>query len=104
MTYILVDILPIKEGKTIDDALAYFETIRPAMERHGLKRLDAPLHAVNVMRGSQRADLINLVETEDPEASMQGISQDPEYQANTATRDAIFDLEDSSIIITTRRT
>lgn len=102
MTYILVDILPIKDGKSIEDALAYFNKVRPAMERHGLKRIDQPLEAHKVLRGNQTADLVNLFETSDPEASMKGMGSDPEYQANIALRDTIFDLENASIVLTTR--
>ena len=102
MTYILVDILPLKEGKTVAEALAYFEKVKPAMERNGLKRVDAPLEAHKILRGTQAANLVNLFETEDPETSMKGMAGDPEYQANVALRDTIFDLENASIILTTR--
>ncbi len=33
---------------------------------------------------------------------MKGLSNDPDYQAKTALRDAIFDLENASIIMTSR--
>ena len=102
MTYILVDILPIKDGKTIEDALAYFDKVRPAMGRHGLKRIDQPLQAHKILRGKQNADMVNLFETDDPEASMKGMGSDPEYQANVPLRDTIFDLENASIVLTTR--
>jgi len=102
MTYILVDILPLKEGKTVPEALAYFEKVKPAMERHGLKRLDAPLEAHKILRGSQAANLVNLFETVDPEVSMKGMAADPEYQANVPLRDTIFDLENASIVLTSR--
>ena len=102
MTYILVDILPLKEGKTVAEALAYFEKVKPAMERNGLKRVDAPLEAHKILRGTQAANLVNLFETEDPETSMKGMAGDPEYQANVALRDTIFDLENAPIILTTR--
>lgn len=102
MTYILVDILPFKEGKTIDDALAYFEKVRPAMERHGLTRLDAPLEAHKALRGTQQANLVNLFETDDPETSMKGMAGDPEYQSHVPLRDSIFDIENASIILTSR--
>lgn len=102
MTYILVDILPIKAGKTLEDALAYFEKVRPAMERHGLKRIEQPLQAHKVLRGNQAADLVNLFETQDPDMSLKGMGSDPEYQANIALRDTIFDLENASIVLTMR--
>ncbi|MEE2809423.1 MAG: hypothetical protein VX412_01435 [Pseudomonadota bacterium] len=103
MAYILVDILPFKEGKTIEDALAYFEQVRPAMERNGLRRVDAPLRALKSLRGAQQADLVNLFETDDPETSMQGMAGDAEYQSHIALRDSIFDLENASIILTTKQ-
>lgn len=103
MAYILVDILPFKEGKTIEDALAYFEKVRPAMERNGLQRVDAPLRALKSLRGAQQADLVNLFETDDPETSMQGMAGDAEYQSHIALRDSIFELENASIILTTKQ-
>lgn len=102
MAYILVDILPFKDGKTLDDALAYFEKVRPAMERNGLRRVDVPLQANKVARGAQRADLVNLFETDNPEVSMKGMSEDAEYQSHIPLRDAIFDLAQASIIVTTK--
>lgn len=102
MTHILVDILPLKEGKTVAEALAYFEKVKPAMERHGLTRVDDPLEAHRILRGNQAANLVNLFATDDPEASMKGMASDPEYQANVPLRDTIFDLENASIILTTR--
>lgn len=104
MTYILVDILPLKNGKTIADALKYFDKVKPAMERHGLTRLDSPLEAHKALRGTQTADLVNLFETSDPDASLKGMATDPEYQAQVPLRDTIFDLENASIILTTRYT
>ncbi len=103
MTYILFDILPIKDGKTVDDALAYFDKVRPAMERNGLRRVDAPFEAHKILRGTQQANLVNLFETDDPEASMKGMGGDPDYQAHVDLRDTIFDLENASIILSTRR-
>ncbi len=102
MSFILVDILPLKPGKTVADALAYFEKVRPAMERHGLTRIDQPLQAQKILRGTQAANLVNLFETKDPETSMKGVSTDPEYQKNIPLRDRTFDLENASIILTTR--
>ncbi|MFY0679546.1 MAG: hypothetical protein JXR13_03125 [Thalassovita sp.] len=101
MSYILVDILPFKDGKTMDDALAYFEKVRPAMERNGLRRVDAALEAHKILRGTQGANMVNLFATDDPETSMKGMASDEEYQSNIALRDSIFDLENASIILTT---
>lgn len=102
MTYILVDILPLKPGKTVAEAISYFDKVRPAMERHGLKRIDQPLEAHKILRGNQKANLVNLFETQDPETSIKGMGSDPDYQANVILRDSIFDLENASIIVTKR--
>lgn len=102
MSFILVDILPIKSGASLDEAVAYFNGLVPVFDRHGLKRVDAPLQAVKAMRGTVPADLVNLFETENPEASLTGMRDDPDYQAQVAERDRIFDLEQASIILTKR--
>lgn len=104
MTFVLVDILPLKSGKSVDDAIAYFNDIRPVLERHGLVRIDAPLKALKTLRGAQTANLVNLFATENVETSMKGMQGDPEYQARIPVRDALFDLENSSVILTRRDT
>ncbi|MQQ10293.1 hypothetical protein GFB49_17635 [Epibacterium sp. SM1979] len=102
MTYVLVDILPLKKGKSVADAMSYFDKVKPAMERHGLTRLNEPLEAHKMLRGTQTANLVNLFETVDPESSMQGMASDPEYQSYVPLRDTIFDLDNASIILTSR--
>ncbi len=64
MAFLLVDILPLKPGRTVEEAIAYFESLKPAFERHGLTRHDAPLKIQKVMRGTVAADMVNLFETE----------------------------------------
>ncbi|SHH80409.1 hypothetical protein [Cognatishimia maritima] len=103
MTFVLFDILPIKSGKTVDDATAYFDKVRPAMERNGLRRVDVPFEVQGILRGNQEANLVNIFETEDPESAMKKMGADPEYQSHIEERDAIFDLGNASIILTTRR-
>ncbi len=102
MSFILVDILPLKPGHDLESAVAYFDDLKPVFERHGLRRLDRPLKASKILRGDVAADMVNLFETDDPEASLTGMREDPDYQAKTSLRDAIFDLERASIILTAR--
>lgn len=102
MSFILVDILPIKSGATVNEAVEYFDGLKPVFQRHGLTRIDAPLKAVKAMRGDVPADLVNLFETENPEASLMGMRDDPDYQAQATERDRIFDLERASILLTKR--
>ena len=102
MSFVLVDILPLKEGRTIEEAVAYFDELKPVFEKNGIKRLDAPLKVAKAMRGEVPAQLINLFEVENPEISMKGMSQDPAYQAKIPERDALFDLERANILLTGR--
>lgn len=97
MAFLIVDILPLNTGQSVDDAVAYFEGLKPVFERHGLTRVDRPLEVVKTLRGSASANLINLFQTEDAEASMKGMGADPEYQSHIALRDQIFDLENATI-------
>lgn len=100
MNQLLVDILPLKEGRTADEAVAHFEGLKDVFEKHGLKRSGRPLAALKTLRGKAKADVVNLWETNDAEASMKGMAADPDYQAHIAARDALFDLESATIILT----
>ena len=102
MSIIIVDMLPLQPGRSVEEAIAYFEELKPIFEKHGLKRLDAPLKVMQIMRGESPAQLINLFETDDPQVSMKGLSEDPAYQAKIPTRDEIFDLSKATIAATTR--
>ena len=102
MSFLIIDILPFKPGRTIEEAVAYFDELKPVFEKHGFKRRDEPLAVAKLLRGETPADMVNLFETEDPEASLKGISGDPAYQAQISKRDQIFDLERASILLTKR--
>lgn len=102
MSQLLLDILPLKEGRSVDEAHAYFDDLRDVFDRHGLKRADQPLTALKTLRGSAAADVVNLWETNDAEASMKGMAGDPVYQAQIEKRDALFDLERATVILTQR--
>ena len=103
MSFLMIDILPLKPGKTIDEAIAYFEKLKPVLEKHGLRRLDQPLQAQKLLRGDLAVDMVNLFEIDDPENTMKGVGADPEYQANMPLRDSLFDLPKASVILTRRR-
>lgn len=102
MSFVLVDILPLKPGATVEEAVAYFDGLKPVFERHGLTRLDQPLRAEKALRGSVPANLVNLFQTANPEASLKGMSEDPEYQTQMARRDQLFDLEQATILLTSQ--
>ncbi|CUH81679.1 hypothetical protein TRM7557_03548 [Tritonibacter multivorans] len=102
MSFVLVDILPLKPGATLEEAVAYFDGLKPVFERHGLQRLDQPLRAEKALRGAVPANLVNLFQTADPESSLKGMSEDPEYQSQMARRDQLFDLEQATILLTAR--
>ena len=102
MKSVLIDILPLKEGKTPADAFAYFAKVQPAMEKAGILRVDSKLEVKKIMRGQINAAIVNLFEVEDPAAAMGAMSQDPEYTKHVPERDEIFDLENATIIATQR--
>lgn len=103
MSFLLIDVLPLKPGATLDEAIDYFDGLKPVFDKHGLKRVDRPLEAKKALRGEVPADLVNFFETENPEASMTGMRDDPAYQSKTSDRDRIFDLDRASILLTQRR-
>ena len=100
--FIILDILPIHEGKTLDDARAYFDAVEPIFAEHGMVRSDAVLEVTGILRGPVEAEVVNLWETDNPQASFDGIFADARYLEHTANRDSIFRLRDATIIITRR--
>lgn len=102
MSHILIDILKLKNGRTVEEAIQYFDELKPVLEKHGISRVDQPLKIANIMRGELSGELVNLFATDDPQKSMQGMSSDPDYQAKVPLRDQIFDLENSVVAMTTR--
>ena len=102
MAFLLVDILPLKPGRTFEEAVAYFDGLQTVFKRHGMRRLDRPLKAMKTLRGSVTGDMVNLFEIDNPETSLAGMRDDPDYQAKVTQRDAIFDLEQASIVLTQR--
>ena len=100
---LILDILPLHEGKTVADAEAYFEKVEPILARHGMTRSDSTLEVRTTVRGAIDAQVVNLWETRDPQASFQGVFADPDYLKHAALRDSIFDLANANILITARR-
>lgn len=102
MSQLLLDILKLKPGKTAAEATAYFDSLKPVFERVGLSRSDVPLVALKTLRGSTEADVVNLWQSDDAAASMGAMAADAEYQSKVELRDEIFDLENSTVILTQR--
>lgn len=100
--FLILDILPIQEGKTLDQAKAYFGDVEPIFARHGMTRSDAILPVVNIARGDIAATVVNLWQTDDPQAAFKGIFKDPDYLVFTDTRDSIFSMEHATIVVTQR--
>ena len=103
MSFLIVDILKLQPGRTIEEAIAYFEELKPVLESHGIRRFDRPLGVQKFLRGDASADLVNLLETDNPEQSLKGMASDPAYQQKVPERDKLFDLENSMIALTLRK-
>ena len=100
--FLILDILPLYDGKTIEDANGYFADIEPILAKHGMVRSDHVLEVVSILRGPVSGQVVNLWESENPQASFDGIFADDAYLAHTENRDSIFDLKNATIIITQR--
>ena len=100
--FVIVDILPIHDGKTVADAEAYFDAVEPILAKHGMTRSDEVLKVTKMVRGTVPAQVINLWESDNPDASFKAIFSDKEYLAHTHIRDSVFDLKAATIIITER--
>ena len=103
--FVVLDILPLKEGATLEQAYAYFKGVEPIFAKYDFQRSDAALEVGTVVRGDLAASVVNLWVTDDPQAAFQGIFADQTYLAEwVPDRDAIFDLENATIVVTKRGT
>ena len=102
-SFLILDILPLKQGRSVEEAKVYFEAVEPIFARHGMVRSDKALTIVSVLRGNLDAEVVNLWQTGDPDASIKGIFSDKDYLGHSALRDSIFDLEAATIVVTERQ-
>ena len=100
--FIIVDMLPLKEGATLEQVYDYFTAVEPIFVKYDLVRTDDALEVVSVPRGGVKATVINLWATKDPKVAFDGIFSDPEYLTHVENRDSIFDLENANIVVTRR--
>ncbi len=89
---VFLDVLTLKEGKTFEEAQAYFDKAIPLIERHGLKRVNV-YRVSDKMRGHDDVNpsIVQVwrVEADNPFA---GIMADDDYKQIVPLRDSIFDM------------
>lgn len=100
--FLILDILPLKEGATADQAKAYFDAVEPILAKYGMTRSDTVLDVAKIVRGSAKAQIVNLWDTDNPDVSFKGVFSDEDYKTHISDRDRIFDLEAATIIVTQR--
>ncbi len=94
-----VDMLVLKEGKTTTDANAYFDKIEPVVQKHGLRRIMPGLNVVKNMKGSFKADLVNIWMVTNAKTTFDGIFNDPEYLKHIQQRDSTFDMKNANMMM-----
>ncbi len=94
-----IDILHLREGKTLAHAKAYFDAIEPIVAKHGLKRVDPAFAIAKVMRGDEGADIVNVWTVSSPEQTFDKVFSDPDYVANIPVRSATFDMSRAQMIL-----
>lgn len=101
--FLVLDILPLKKGKTVEEAAVYMQDVEPYLARHGMTRLDTVLQVEQVVRGDFDGRVVNLWLTDNPEASFKSVFSDAEYIAKfTARRESLFDMKNATIVVTKR--
>lgn len=101
--FLLIDILVLKQGKTLQDAKAYFSAVEPIFEKYQLYRTDDVLDVMQIARGDINAQVINLWETPDPQGAFKGIFSDKSYEKYVSLRDEIFDMKKATVVVTERK-
>lgn len=91
-TDVFVDVLTLRPGRSVDEALAYFDKIGTIAARHGLHRV-AAIGIDKKMRGHEAINpqMVQLWRVESDNA-FAGLGGDPDYKAVIAERDALFDM------------
>ncbi|CUI99736.1 hypothetical protein [Cognatishimia activa] len=102
-SFVVLDILPLKDGATLEQAYDYFKGVEPIFAKYDFHRSDAALEVLSIPRGPVTTDVVNLWATDNPQAAFDGIFADKDYLENhVPLRDSIFDLQAATIIVTKR--
>lgn len=94
-----VDILYLQEGKTPEDAMAYFKNVEPIIKRHGLRRVSPAFVITKKMSGNISPNLVNLWSVSDPQNTFQSIFADQSYLSYIPLRNSIFDMKRSHMFM-----
>lgn len=90
---IFVDVLTLREGKSLADSNSYFSKALPILQRHGFRRLK--LYKIQgKMRGHDAVNpsIVQIWETAGP-SGFQAMGGDADYKALVPLRDSIFDMD-----------
>jgi len=88
-----VDVLTLRDGKTVEDARAYFDRACPVIEKHGVKRINF-IAIDGKLRGHEEVNPSIVQTWEFPEDNpFPAIQADPDYQQLIPLRDSVFDME-----------
>ncbi len=90
-----VDILYLQEGKTAQDAKAYFDLILPVVAEHGLELIAPEFQITQTMSGDISPDLVHVWSVSDAESTFPAIFSDPAYTTYIDMRDSTFDMKRS---------
>ncbi|MEM9071727.1 MAG: hypothetical protein AAGE52_24675 [Myxococcota bacterium] len=96
--HVLVDLVFLNEGKTLEDRAAYGRLIGPIAQRHGLRRVQSYRVLQHLGGLGNGAVELNLWEVDDPSA-LQATLTDPEYQSHVPTRNEIHDMERLTMLL-----
>lgn len=88
-TTYMIEILPLKQGATVEAAGQYFADVSPIIAAHGIFPVQA--YRVADPKAEGAAQVINVWRVADPKG-FDGIFADPEYLKHVKDRDSIFDL------------
>ena len=94
-----VDILYLNDGKTAEDAKAYFSKTVPIVAKHGLKRVTPPFAVTQKMSGNIEPHLINVWSVSDPKNTFNNIFADKAYLQHVPQRNATFDMARSHMFM-----
>ena len=101
--YIVLDILPLKPGRTVEEATAYLKDVEPYLARYGMTRFDTVLQVDQVMRGNFQGRVVNLWVSDNPQAAFKGVFSDAEYTEKfTSRRENLFDMKNATVVVTKR--
>ncbi len=91
-TKVYITVHSLKDGKTLENAEAYYKKLTPVFNRHGLFRLDGYKISAKILGHPEVSPVIMHIWKLNDLAALTKITSDKEYLTQIPLRDTIFNM------------